>query len=71
MSNMTTQVIGKAVQATLIAISRQGLFFIPAVLILSSLFGITGIQLAQPVADFCTFLIALPIQIKILNEFNK
>ena len=71
MSNMTTQVIGKALQATLIAISRQGLFFIPAVLILSYCFGLTGIQIAQPVADFCTFLIALPIQIKILKEFDK
>lgn len=71
MSNMMTQVIGKAVPATFLSCARQGLFFIPAVLILSNLFGVIGIQLAQPVADFATFICAVPIQMKVLKEFDK
>lgn len=71
LSNMMTQVIGRAVPATFLACARQGLFFIPAVLILSGIFGITGIQLAQPIADIGTFICAIPIQLKILKEFDN
>lgn len=71
LSNMMTQVIGRTVPATFLATARQGLFFIPAVLILSNLIGVTGIQLAQPVADIGTLLCAIPIQLKILKEMGK
>ncbi|MBQ4642793.1 MAG: MATE family efflux transporter [Oscillospiraceae bacterium] len=71
LSNMMTQVIGRTVPATFLATARQGLFFIPAVLILSELIGVTGIQLAQPIADIGTLLCAIPIQIKILKEMDS
>lgn len=71
MSNMMTQVIGKSVYATFLASARQGLFFIPAVLVLSNLWGILGIQISQAVADFCTFVFAIPIQLKVLKEIDK
>ena len=67
MSNMMTQVIGKSVQATFLACSRQGLFFIPLVLLLSGLFGLIGIQIAQPIADIGTLLFAIPIQLKVFK----
>ncbi len=51
MSNMFTQSIGYGVRATIISIARQGLFLIPALLILPPIWGLTGIQIAQPVAD--------------------
>ena len=71
LSNMMTQVIGRTVPATFLATARQGLFFIPAVLVLSELIGVTGIQLAQPIADIGTLLCAIPIQIKILKEMDS
>ena len=55
--NMLTQSIGYSFRATLTAISKQGLFFIPAILILPPLLGIPGLQLAQPVADGLTFVL--------------
>ncbi len=65
MSNMFTQSIGYGVRATVISIARQGLFLIPALLILPPVFGLTGIQIAQPVADVLalglTFLIVTGI----------
>ncbi len=71
MSNMMTQVIGKSVQATFLASARQGLFFIPAVLILSEAIGVPGIQLAQPISDIGTLLCAIPIQLKVLKGIDK
>lgn len=46
MSNMMTQTIGKVVKASLLAMARQGLMFIPTVLILPALFDLTGLLLA-------------------------
>ena len=59
-TNMLLQALGKAFPAALIAAARQGLCFIPAVLILPRIWGKTGLCLAQAVADILTFLLTLP-----------
>lgn len=59
LNNMLFQTIGKTIPASILAAARQGIFFLPAVLILPLLFGITGIQAAQAVADGCSFVLAL------------
>ncbi len=63
MSNMMTQTIGKVGRASLLAMARQGLMFIPAVVILPYFFKLNGLILAQPVADIFSFAVALPITI--------
>ncbi len=68
MSNMMEQSIGRTVPATFLAVARQGLFFIPAVLILSQVFGLLGIQMAQATADIMTLLCAIPIQLSVLRS---
>ena len=70
MSNMMLQTMGRVVSATALAVSRQGLMFIPAVLLLPRLFDLLGVQLAQPVADLLAFALAVPITIKVLNELS-
>lgn len=62
--NMSYQSIGKSWTATFLSASRQGTFFLPAILILPALFGIRGIQLAQPAADLCTFLLGVPFAVR-------
>lgn len=57
MNNMMMQTMGKTGYASVLASARQGLFFIPALLILPRLLGLFGIQMAQAVADACTFVI--------------
>jgi putative MATE family efflux protein len=47
------QSIGKAVQGTLLSLSRQILFYIPLLMVLPRFFGITGVYAAMPAADFC------------------
>jgi len=71
MSNMLMQATGRTVPATFLAVARQGLFFIPMVLCLPAILGVTGIQMAQSAADLLTFLCAVPIQIRVLRSFPK
>ncbi len=72
MSNMLFQTAGKPVRATLLAIARQGLTFIPCVLLLPRLLdpAIWGVYLAQPAGDLVTFLLALPMVFHILPRFK-
>ena len=70
-SNMMMQSMGRTIPATFLSTCRQGLFFIPAVLILSSLFGLIGIQMAQSVADTLTLLCAIPLQLSVLKSMRE
>jgi len=70
-SNMMLQTIGMAGKATLLAAARQGLFFIPTVLLLSWLLGLLGVQMSQAVADLLSFFLALPIALGVLREFRR
>ena len=45
------QAIGKALPALLLTLSRQGLFFIPLLFILSNIYGVMGVWIAFPIAD--------------------
>ncbi len=71
MSNMMLQSMGKVVRASILAVARQGMFFIPAIIIAPMLLGLNGVLLSQTISDFCSFSIALPIQISIMYELKK
>ncbi len=71
MCNMYLQTIGMALKASIVAMARQGLFFIPAILILPHIFGLLGVQMSQLVADTCALLLALPLGISTLNSMQK
>lgn len=69
--NMMLQAIGKSIKASIVAAARQGLFFLPIILILPNLWGLLGIQLAQPIADVCTLLLSLPLGISVLKDMKN
>ena len=71
MSNMMQQATGQTLPATFNSVARQGLFFIPAVLILPIFLDAAGIQVAQSVADIATFCVALPMQLRILGKLQR
>ena len=71
MSNMMEQSMGRTVSATFLAVARQGVFFIPSVLILTALLGITGIQMAQACADLLTLLCAIPIHLHVIKTMER
>ena len=69
--NMLLQTIRKPVRAVLLASARQGLFFIPAILLLPYFLGLQGVEMSQAAADFCSFLFALPVAIPVLRSLRK
>ena len=72
-TNMLYQNIGRVVGATLLAVARQGLMFIPVVLILPHIFTppIWGVYLAQPTADLFAFCLALPLAVRLYRELKN
>ncbi len=72
-TNMLYQNIGRVVGATLLAVARQGLMFIPVVLVLPHLFRppIWGVYLAQPTADVFAFLLALSLAVRMVRELGR
>lgn len=70
-SNMMLQNINRYKSASLLSAARQGLFFLPLIILLPRIMGIVGIYLCQPLADVLTFLIALPITLPVIRKMGK
>lgn len=69
-SNMLMQSLRISGKATVMALSRQGIFYIPAILILPRMFDITGIALAQPVADILSFVLTIFLVVTTLKKLR-
>lgn len=70
-NNMLFQSIGYKFNATLLSTLRNGVCFIPAIIILQKLSGITGIQMAQATADVVTFFICIPFTIRFFRNLPE
>ena len=64
---MLYQSTGRRLGATILSAMRSGIFFIPALLILSRIRGLAGIQEAQPLA----FLLSFPVSIIFIIVYFK
>lgn len=60
--------IGKAMKGLLLSLTRQVFFLIPLILILPLRFGIFGVLLAAPVADFAAFVVSAAL---VRQEFRQ
>lgn len=65
LSSMLMQNIGQYFWSSIISISRQGIFYIPLLYILTGAFGQVGIYLLQPMADLMSFILAIFVVWKI------
>lgn len=63
--------LGKSLYSTIMGLSRQVICLIPAVLILSKFFGVTGLALSQSAADIISILIAIPMVVRVMNELKS
>ena len=70
-TNMTFQSVGKAGRATFLACCRQGVFFIPLILLLPSHLGLLGVEVCQPIADVLTFFVSLPFLMGFLKQLSR
>ena len=69
--NMTFQSIGKAWTSTLLSALRQGIFFLPLIFLLPTMWGLPGLQLTQPVSDVFTFLCCIPFAIRFIRQIRS
>lgn len=70
-TNFLLQTAGKMWRATFLGACRLGLLLAPVVLILPPLLGRLGVQIAQPVTDLLTTLVAIPLAHGILRELDQ
>lgn len=68
--NMLFQSVGISGKASFLSSLRNGLCFIPVIIILSNFMGLMGIQIAQAVADTITFIITLPMMLSFMKELS-
>jgi putative MATE family efflux protein len=59
MMTITLQTVGASKMSLLLSLIRQGIFYIPFILTLPSIFGVTGIYFSQPAADLLTILLCV------------
>lgn len=69
--NMMFQSVGKNGAATFLSALRSGVIFIPVIVLLSRIMGLTGVQVSQPVADVLTFFVSLPFVIVFFQRLPK
>ncbi|EQF26916.1 MATE efflux family protein [Clostridioides difficile CD160] len=62
--------LGKAKEGAFLSVSRQGLFFIPTILLLPSIMGINGVIFAQPIADLFMVISAAILAVKLKKEIR-
>lgn len=70
-TNMLFQTIRMTFKATLLSICRQGLFFIPTILIAPLFLGLQGVEITQAVADALSFMLTVPFSIWIIKDLKK
>lgn len=69
--NNAFQGMGKGVQSLLLAVGRQGLVFLPTLVIMDKLVGLDGIVWAQPTADFVCVVMAIAMFAYTMNKVDK
>jgi Na+-driven multidrug efflux pump len=70
-NNMMFQSIGYKFNATFLSSLRNGLFFIPVLLLASLAFGLPGIQVSQAIADVLTSLTCIPFTVSFFAKIAK
>lgn len=71
LSNMMMQNLTLAFRASFLAMSRQGLFYIPSVLIVPQFIGFAGIQMSQMVSDLISFFVTIALTYGVLKGLTK
>lgn len=70
-TNMLHQSLAKNKEATFLALTRQGIYFIPLILILPSFLGLFGIQITQSIADLLSLLTAIPFAVRFFRVMKQ
>ncbi|MEI0517947.1 MATE family efflux transporter [Brachyspira murdochii] len=67
----TFQALGKSIPSLILSLSRQGIAFVPTILIGTKFFGINGIIWSQPIADIVSVALAAVMYIYIYRKMKR
>ena len=70
-TNMLMQSTRHIKPATFLSMNRQGVYFIPAILILPRVFGLFGVEISQAVADLLSTFTAIPYLIWFFRKLKR
>ena len=70
-SNMLAQTCRKPWRANFLAAARQGLFFVPLMIILPNMWGLLGVEICQSVSDVFSFIATVPIIYYTFKGFKR
>lgn len=68
LNTMLFQTCKWTIPASVLSSARQGIFFLPLVVVLPWLLGLLGVQLSQPLADAASFVLALVLNRKMMKR---
>ena len=71
LTNMYLQTTRHTAGALLVAVARQGLFFLPLLVVGAHFYGLMGIVAAQPLSDVLTFVLAVVINLHSRKKADK
>ena len=70
LANMLFQSTGRAFRALFISATRQGIYFLPLILILPRFYGLGGVEYTQPLSDLMAFLSSIPFLWSFFRELR-
>jgi Na+-driven multidrug efflux pump len=69
--NMLFQALGRGIPAAILAMARQGIFLVPAVIILPRIFGLDGVLFSQAFADLFTVITTAFFAVAVLRKLRQ
>ncbi|TVR03508.1 MAG: MATE family efflux transporter [Spirochaetaceae bacterium] len=69
--NILFQALGRGIPAAILAMARQGIFLVPAVIILPRIFGLDGVLFSQAFADFFTLITTAFFAAAVLRKLRQ
>ena len=69
--NFSFQAMGKAIPSLILSLSRQGLVFLPVLVIANHFIGLNGLIYAQPAADIASLFIAFGMFLFIFRNYKE
>lgn len=71
LSGMVFQSTGHGRSSSILALARQGFFFVPVIALLPLFIGLRGVQIAQPIADILTMLLSLAYILPFMKKLRS
>jgi putative MATE family efflux protein len=68
LSGMLFQSTNHGAKSSVLALARQGVFFVPLIATLPKFVGILGVQLSQPLADILTFVLSVGLVVPFMRD---